>query len=717
MTTTRNHLTRRIALTSLASAILVSLSGHAQQLDRLQPLTADDNAVFLAPGAALSDGVRLGDELLFSVPAADGSDIRQTLYAANRNQLRGVRDQNGSTIRAATEILPFLDTVVVSERTGVNTIGPGDPNTTFISGSSAARQMLAHGNSSELLYVLGLDGSLAVFDGVNNTEISGAGASGNTDCPDGATQLAGAGNITVLYPHSFDGGLTTVLGFTQGTSAPQPVPQDGVFTSPCSLTRFNNRIFFTALNTSNNRQIYRTDGLNESELEVFRFNGDAGPQLFNPEGNGTSQPAFREFNGRKLFAASAFSNNSYDLWITDGTTGGTERISELGAGLGTIRPDLGFEFGGQLFFPANGTLMRTDGSAANTAQVTLTDGTPISVGNAVSLTEFDGLLHFIDSAGQILRLATIDGNAEVITGISQTANSINGDLGDILLASTDTAVLTMIADPVVSSELAVSVQENLGGQGILEIAITMDPIAPYDVTGTFATNPGTALNQSDFIPGSGTFTITAGTPQTTLSIPIVDDTEDDDNENFTITLGSLSGARFTDRSAASEIITVTIQDDDQPLPAGQLQVAAQSFDEGAGQIGIVVTVGGTVSAPVEFSYEISPGSATSADFSGALSGSGMIGTGLNSTEIPLTLTDDTIDEAAETFTVTVTPVSGTTTTDDVTGSIQINDNDEPASTETPPTTSDSGGGGAFGGALVLIAGLAASIRRRRLTLH
>ena len=75
----------------------------------------------------------------------------------------------------------------------------------------------------------------------------------------------------------------------------------------------------------------------------------------------------------------------------------------------------------------------------------------------------------------------------------------------------------------------------------------------------YATGDGTATAGSDYTKTSGTLTIAAGSLEGTITAPILDDTLDEADETFTLTLGNAANA-----SISEGVATGTIVDDDEP---------------------------------------------------------------------------------------------------------------------------------------------------------
>ncbi|MGB8195133.1 MAG: Calx-beta domain-containing protein, partial [Chitinophagaceae bacterium] len=92
-----------------------------------------------------------------------------------------------------------------------------------------------------------------------------------------------------------------------------------------------------------------------------------------------------------------------------------------------------------------------------------------------------------------------------------------------------------------------TVNEN-AGNAVLQVCIPSP--AATTLVYQYTTANGTATSGSDYTGGAGTVTIPAGQTCGTISIPITNDTDIESAENFTVSIGSVTG-------------TVTINDDDQ----------------------------------------------------------------------------------------------------------------------------------------------------------
>ena len=138
----------------------------------------------------------------------------------------------------------------------------------------------------------------------------------------------------------------------------------------------------------------------------------------------------------------------------------------------------------------------------------------------------------------------------------------------------------------------------------VEFTVTLSPAAETDVTVEYATTDGTATSDSsdpdgaDYTaPTSGAeSTISAGSTSATISIATGNDTVDEDDETFTVTLSSPSSNAAL---GADTTATGTIEDDD--VDAARVTNAAftNAPSDGMYGLGDVIEVSVTFDAAVD----------------------------------------------------------------------------------------------------------------------
>ena len=116
-----------------------------------------------------------------------------------------------------------------------------------------------------------------------------------------------------------------------------------------------------------------------------------------------------------------------------------------------------------------------------------------------------------------------------------------------------------ILDNDAAAQLSVGDVRVAEGAGAAEFTIVLDPVLDGAVTVNYATADGTATQPSDYEAASGSVTISAGDSVATVRVRLVDDSDEEGDETFTLTLSGASGATISDDGATA---TATIFDDE-----------------------------------------------------------------------------------------------------------------------------------------------------------
>ena len=236
------------------------------------------------------------------------------------------------------------------------------------------------------------------------------------------------------------------------------------------------------------------------------------------------------------------------------------------------------------------------------------------------------------------------------------------------------------AQPAASFGLATSsAAENAGTHNV---TVNLSRAAPsggltlsYDVSGT-----ATAGNGNDFtIQSSGTLSVAAGADSATIPVAITDDSIDDDAETVILTL--TGGTGYTLGSPKAHTLTITDNDGPPPAqPAASFGLATSSAAENAGTHNVTVNLSRAApSGGLTLSYDVS-GTATAGngnDFTIQSSGTLSVAAGADSATIPVAITDDSIDDDAETVILTLTGGTGYTLGSPKAHTLTITDNDGP----------------------------------------
>ena len=139
-------------------------------------------------------------------------------------------------------------------------------------------------------------------------------------------------------------------GTTEGTTLVADINSGDGSSSPSSLTEFNDKLYFSASDGENGRELWVTDGTTEGTTLVADINPDSSNYNYP---YGSSYPGnLTEFNGKLYFSASD-GENGRELWVTDGTTEGTTLVADINPGSNNSSPQNLTVIGDELFFGAN----------------------------------------------------------------------------------------------------------------------------------------------------------------------------------------------------------------------------------------------------------------------------------------------------------------------------------------------------------------------------
>ena len=202
----------------------------------------------------------------------------------------------------------------------------------------------------------------------------------------------------------------------------------------------------------------------------------------------------------------------------------------------------------------------------------------------------------------------------------------------------------------------------------VEFTVTKTGATAREVTVdyTVGEDPDDSAGPRDFTSApSKTLTFAADATAQTLTVAIVNDSEGEDDETFTVRLTNPKNAVL-----GAEAKTITIEQDDDPA---SLSVADASAEEGEGKVVFTVEMSAARAYPVSVAYATAPGEGDD----GATSSDDGVGADFTKTEGTLTIaagddkgtvdvpiTDDSIDEGTkedpETFTLRLSNPQGIT---------------------------------------------------------
>ena len=241
--------------------------------------------------------------------------------------------------------------------------------------------------------------------------------------------------------------------------------------------------------------------------------------------------------------------------------------------------------------------------------------------------------------------------------------------GNATLGS-DTAATGTITDDDGTPELTIAGDTVSEGEEA-EFVVSLSPASGKQVTVGYATADGTAKAGEDYTAATtGALTFTAGATERTISITTAEDSRNEDEEAFTVTLSNPGNATLGSDTAA----TGTITDDDDPP---ELTIAGDTMSEGE-EAEFVVSLSPASGKQVTVGYATADGTAKAGeDYTAATTGALTFTAGATERTISITTAEDSRNEDEEAFTVTLSNPGNATLGSDAAATGTITDDDDP----------------------------------------
>ena len=316
-------------------------------------------------------------------------------------------------------------------------------------------------------------------------------------------------------------------------------------------------------------------------------------------------------------------------------------------------------------------------SVASGKTVTVNYATSFGTGNTAKANDLSGTTSgtLTFSPGDTSMTASIGTNEDSTDEENETFTvTLSGASNATIADATGTGTITNDDNPpTVSVANAAALEGN-----DIDFMVTLSVASAKTVTVNYATSFGTGNTaKANDLSGttSGTLTFSPGDTSMTASIGTNEDSTDEENETFTVTLSSPSNATITDATG-----TGTITNDDNPPTVSVANAAALEGNDIDFSVTLSVASGKTVTVNYATSFGTGNTAAVSGDLSGTTSGTLTFSPGDTSMTASIGTNEDSTDEENETFTVTLSSPSNATITDATgTGTITNDDN--------PPTVS------------------------------
>jgi hypothetical protein len=211
--------------------------------------------------------------------------------------------------------------------------------------------------------------------------------------------------------------------------------------------------------------------------------------------------------------------------------------------------------------------------------------------------------------------------------------------------------------------------------GLLTFTITLSspPGAGNTITVDYTTATGTATQGVDYTLTTGTATFTNTATSKPVTVPVVKNDGDEDDEKFTL---NLSNALPNDKvKMGTATATGTILDSDPPPTVTVAAPSPATVDENDGPAVFTINLSAPSSRAVTVNYKTTAGTATEGTDYTKNVGNVVIPANSTSAKVNVAITDDPVDEDNETFSVDLLSATNGTLATTPTASITIVDNE------------------------------------------
>lgn len=346
------------------------------------------------------------------------------------------------------------------------------------------------------------------------------------------------------------------------------------------------------------------------------------------------------------------------------------------------------------------------GSTADEATVEYSTEYNTAVGNEDYEPITGSLTFAVGETNQTIEIVLID---DVVHEDDEFFNVILSNVqGGALLGNIDNAEVTIRDNDPITIQLASAVYA--ADENNVSVLLTVERNGGFETASVdYATSDGTAVAGSDYTAVAGVFNFAEGEVSKTIEVLLIDDLVHEDDESFIVTLSNVSAGAILGVTDSS---IVTVADDD-PIVV-QFRDASYTAAEDSGNVVVTVDRSSSLGALTVDYATVATGAFSDVDFAAA-AGTLTFADGESSKEIQLSILEDTIVEADETFSVILSNVQvGAVIGAQDTAVITITDNDVAVRVS---SGSSGGGGGAINPLfllmMVLLAFLLASRRHQQ----
>jgi len=241
------------------------------------------------------------------------------------------------------------------------------------------------------------------------------------------------------------------------------------------------------------------------------------------------------------------------------------------------------------------TLTRTGGSSG-AVSVTVTP----SSGTALATTDFNSAAITVNFAnGETSKTVTIPIVNDTIDEANETFNlTLSNPTGGATLGTQKTATVTITDNdplPVISLSASQTIVEGFTSPQNVVYTVTLSNPSSQTITVQYGTANSTALAGSDYTSVTGTLTFNPGVTSQTITIPILNDSTNEANETFTLSLSSPTNSTLGTSTTTTTITDTLSASTTTTLPANveNLTLTGSSVINGTGNTGNNVLTGNT----------------------------------------------------------------------------------------------------------------------------
>jgi ribosomal protein L35AE/L33A/disulfide oxidoreductase YuzD len=294
-------------------------------------------------------------------------------------------------------------------------------------------------------------------------------------------------------------------------------------------------------------------------------------------------------------------------------------------------------------------------SAASGQAVTVNyasgDGTAIAPGDYTAVA--DGLTF---APGDTAETVTVPVVGDALDEGIETYTVSLSDAVNATIADPDGLGTITDDDPQPSLSVGdVTVAEGDAGTTDATFTVALSSASGRSVTVGFSTTGGSATSGTDFTATNGSLTFAAGQATRTVTVPVVGDTLDEQNETFFLNLSTPTNASLGDAQGLG-----TITDDDPPPQVDIENVTVLEGNTGTVTASFEVTLTPASGRAVTVQYATADANARAPADYAATSGELAIPAGETAKQVTVPVQGDILDEDNETFGVTLSDASGAT---------------------------------------------------------